>query len=243
VNPFSVRNKNVVITGANSGIGLALAQGFVDNGAEVIVSTRTSQISDELDRLLKFPQVLGFVMDISDIESIMNASRFFLARLDIKIDVLINCAGMTDPKRWDKTIATNLTGTYNVTKEVVGLMGSGGSIMNVTSIGSIMGFPDNQAYVASKGGVRMLTKALASDLAHMGIRVNSLCPGYFRTKMTEASYQDRKKHDARINRMMIKRFGRPEELVGPAIFLASNASSYMTGADLIIDGGWTANGL
>jgi len=106
-----------------------------------------------------------------------------------------------------------------------------------------MGFPGNPAYVASKGGVRMLTKALALDLAEHNIRVNNLVPGYIRTDMTEASFQDPIRYDERLQHMMIKRWGVTEDLAGAAIYLASNASNYVTGSDLLVDGGWTAKGM
>ena len=105
------------------------------------------------------------------------------------------------------------------------------------------GFPGNPAYVASKGGVRALTKALALDYASKNIRVNNIVPGYVCTAMTEKSYLDEKLYSERLDRMMIQRWGKAEDLAGAAIYLASEASSYVTGIDLIIDGGWTAKGL
>jgi NAD(P)-dependent dehydrogenase (short-subunit alcohol dehydrogenase family) len=101
----------------------------------------------------------------------------------------------------------------------------------------------NPAYAASKGGVRILTKALALDYAPKKIRVNNIVPGYIHTAMTEKSYSDKTLSDERIDRMMIQRWGKTEDLIGAAIYLASGASSYVTGTDLIVDGGWTAKGL
>jgi gluconate 5-dehydrogenase len=122
-------------------------------------------------------------------------------------------------------------------------LNGGGSIINVTSIGSVLGFPDNPAYVASKGGLRLLTKALAMDLASYSIRVNNLAPGYIRTDMTKSSFEDPVRYAERLQGMIIKRWGNPEDLAGAAIFLASDASAYITGIDLFVDGGWTAKGL
>jgi gluconate 5-dehydrogenase len=118
-----------------------------------------------------------------------------------------------------------------------------GSIINVTSIGSLVGFPDNPGYVAAKGGLRMLTRALAIDLGRSGIRVNNLAPGYVRTGMTARSYDDPQLNAQRTEHTILGRWGVPEDMVGPAVFLASDASAYMTGQDLIVDGGWTAKGL
>jgi NAD(P)-dependent dehydrogenase (short-subunit alcohol dehydrogenase family) len=118
-----------------------------------------------------------------------------------------------------------------------------GCIINVTSINSVLAFPDNPGYVAAKGGLRMLTKALARDLAASGIRVNNIAPGYIRTAMTEASYADPAKNAERVSHMMIPRWGEPHEVAGAAVYLASPAASYVTGIDLFVDGGWTAKGL
>ena len=240
MNRFSIEGKTAIVTGANSGIGLAITQGFINAGAKVITTTRSSDMSEELAAALT-SGASAYIVDISNQESIEDFYNYVLR--DIGVDILVNCAGISSPTRWNKTIDTNLTGTYFMIKLVSSTMNPGGSIINVTSIGSMIGFPGNPAYVASKGGLRFLTKAMAVDLAEENIRVNNLCPGYFRTKMTEGSRQDLNKFAERIGRMLIKRFGNPEELIGPAIFLASDASSYMTGADLVIDGGWTANGL
>jgi gluconate 5-dehydrogenase len=119
----------------------------------------------------------------------------------------------------------------------------GGSIINVTSIGAVQGFPGNPGYVASKGGLRLLTKALALDLADKNIRVNNLAPGYIHTAMTDKSFNDPQRHQERLARMMLKRWGKPDDLIGAAIFLASEASAYVTGQDIFVDGGWTAKGL
>ena len=121
--------------------------------------------------------------------------------------------------------------------------GSGGSIINITSINSMMGFPDNPAYVASKGGLRMLAKALAIDYSNRNIRVNCIAPGYIRTVMTKESYNDKEKREHRTKHTILGRWGNPEDLVGATIFLASNASSYITGIDLFVDGGWSAKGI
>jgi NAD(P)-dependent dehydrogenase (short-subunit alcohol dehydrogenase family) len=107
----------------------------------------------------------------------------------------------------------------------------------------LVGFPDNPGYVAAKGGLRLLTKALAVDLGPRDIRVNALAPGYIHTDMTAASFADPERHAARARHTCLGRWGEVEDLVGGAIFLASDASRYMTGQDLVIDGGWTAKGL
>jgi len=113
----------------------------------------------------------------------------------------------------------------------------------MTSINTELGFLNNPAYIASKGGLKMLTKSLAKDLGKYGIRVNNLGPGYFITDMTKNSYKNKKSRISRQNHTLLGRWGNVLDLVGPCIFLASDASAYITGQDLYVDGGWTANGL
>jgi gluconate 5-dehydrogenase len=170
-----------------------------------------------------------------------------------RLDILVNGAGITIPAEggeqsvatFETMLAVNLTAAYACCMAAAAAMrrSGGGSIVNVTSIGSVLGFPRNPGYVAAKGGLRMLTKALALDLGGAGIRVNNLVPGYVRTAMTAASYADPQAHEARLRHMILPRWGQPGDLVGAAVFLASDASAYVTGSDLFVDGGWTAKGL
>ena len=119
---------------------------------------------------------------------------------------------------------------------------SRGSIINITSIGAELGFPNNPAYQVSKAGLRQLTKAIARDWGSSGVRANNICPGYIRTGMTENSYLDETLNSQRLEQTLLKSWGEPTDLVGPTIFLISDASKYMTGSDLYVDAGWTANG-
>jgi NAD(P)-dependent dehydrogenase (short-subunit alcohol dehydrogenase family) len=159
-----------------------------------------------------------------------------------QIDGLVNCIGITRDT-WDNTIATNLTSIHNFTKEILEIMKERktGSVVNITSINSFVAFPNNLQYVASKGGLRMLTKAFALDYGKYNIRVNNICPGYIKTKMTEESYK--KRYKLIKDKTILGRWGDPQDLVGPVLFLLSNNSSYITGIDLIVDGGWLAKGI
>ncbi|MBA7589844.1 5-keto-D-gluconate 5-reductase [subsurface metagenome] len=112
-----------------------------------------------------------------------------------------------------------------------------------SSLGAELGFPNNPSYIASKGGLKQLGKAMAVDLSEYNIRVNNVCPGYFKTDMTRKSYNDPHLREARNKRIMLGRWGNPRDLVGPCIFLASEAAAYITGIDLFVDGGWIAKGL
>jgi NAD(P)-dependent dehydrogenase (short-subunit alcohol dehydrogenase family) len=119
----------------------------------------------------------------------------------------------------------------------------GGSIINICSLASKLGFPNNPVYVASKGGLSQASKALAIDFAHKNIRVNNILPGYIKTSMTIKSFKNKKSFNIRKNRTMLKRWGDPADILGSIIFLSSDASKYIAGIDLTFDGGWLSNGL
>ncbi|NLX03664.1 MAG: SDR family oxidoreductase [Phycisphaerae bacterium] len=170
-----------------------------------------------------------------------------------RIDVLVNCAGVSvgGPSHeyaetdWRFTFDVNVDAAFKLAKLVAVHMipQRSGSIINITSIGAAQGFPNNPAYQASKGALQQLTRALATDWARYNIRVNNLCPGYFMTAMTRKSWSNPQIASRRAARCMLNRWGEPRELVGPVIFLASEASSYMTGNDLFIDGGFNKTGI
>jgi gluconate 5-dehydrogenase len=240
---FSLENRVAIVTGASRGIGFALAQGLASAGASVIAVARASSPAVAFEGRVEY-----VARDVSDgIDEVCEAAVVRHGRLD----VLINAAGITRPAsapagrlaNFDLTIAVNLRAVYAGCMSAADRMQLGGSIINVTSIGSNLGFPDNPGYAASKGGVRTLSKALAVDLGPRGIRVNALAPGYVRTDMTERSFQNPRAHEERRRQTCLGRWGTPSDLVGAAIFLASNASAYVTGQELIVDGGWTAKGL
>ncbi len=246
-NLFSLRGKVALVTGASRGIGAAVAEALAAAGADVIGIGRSTQPR------IPFPTSVAYRKC-----DILDPTNFAALCSDVfetkgNLDVLINAAGISLPKStgqqamvdFERTIGTNLTAVHHCCQIAADYMkrGGGGSIVNVTSIGSIVAMPKNPGYIASKGALRMMTKALALDLADDQIRVNNLAPGYIRTDMTEASFQDPERHAERLQHMMIKRWGAPHDLAGAAIFLASDASAYVTGTDLFVDGGWTAKGM
>jgi len=245
-NLFSVKNKIIVVTGASRGIGLEIAKAFSLSGAKTIGLSRSESTLNSAKNLFFLK------CDITNDDELKKIFHKIEVRFG-RIDVLVNSAGITldnsaEKDKFDlfnKTLETNLIGLYRCCYYASEIMKKNkkGSIVNITSIASKIGFPNNPAYVASKGAVCSMTKALAIDFADFGIRVNSVVPGYIKTTMTEKSFKDKKKFSERLNRMIIKRWGNADDIVGAVIYLASSASDYVTGADIVVDGGWTAKGL
>lgn len=240
---FSLSGRVALVTGASRGIGAALADGLARAGADVLGVARSASPRGELR-----PSVRYVAADVTtDMALVVEAAIAGFGRLDI----LVNAAGISLPadpqgqslEAFDETIGVNLRAAYTACHAAAPHMTAGGSIINVASIGGLIGFPSNPGYVASKGGLRLLTKALAVDYGPRGVRVNTLVPGYIHTDMTAASFADPARHAQRASHTCLGRWGEVDDLVGAAVFLASDASRYMTGQDLVIDGGWTAKGL
>tara|TARA_A100001391_G_scaffold184779_2_gene152888 strand:- start:2213 stop:2956 length:744 start_codon:yes stop_codon:yes gene_type:complete len=240
---FSLKGKVAIVTGAARGNGAAIALGLHKAGANVIVVDVIPSINKELKT---------YFCDITqrqDLEELVETTL----KNHGKIDILVNNAGIslgTDQEfypteNWDKTLAVNLTAPFNLTKMVLDSMKSqgAGSIINITSLNAELGFPDNPAYVASKGGLKQFTKSVAYDYGKYGIRANNVGPGYMHTAMTDKSWNDQELHEQRKNRTLLGRWGQPGDLIGTVIYLASDASSYVTAQDLYVDGGWLAKGL
>jgi NAD(P)-dependent dehydrogenase (short-subunit alcohol dehydrogenase family) len=240
---YSLAGRVALVTGASRGIGLAAARALAAQGAQVIGVSRSGGESEKNLR-----------HEICDLAG-DGAAQALVARLaDTRIDILVNGAAVSlareesgvnaELARFRRTLEIDVVAAYALVLAVLPRMRThGGCIVNVTSINSVRGFPENPGYVASKAALAGLTRALAVDLAAHGIRVNAVAPGYTRTAMTQASYDDAEKRASRARHTVQNRWGEPEEIAAVIAFLASPAASYITGQELFVDGGWTINGL
>lgn len=241
---FDLSGKSVLVIGASRGIGLRLAEACAEYGAGVTSCGRSKS------PLRTSPGIDYRVCDVADMSQVLALTRM-AAETSGHIDVLIYAAGTTTPatsgmqplEDFVKTLEVNLVSAYRCILAAEAWFAPNASVILVSSINARLGFPGNPGYVASKGGMSQLAKALAMDLAERGIRVNTLAPGYVRTQMTEASYADPQKRARRAERTMLGRWGEVDDLVGAAIFLASDASAYVTGHELCVDGGWVSKGI
>lgn len=243
---FSLEGKVALVAGGSRGIGRAIAIGLGQAGASVIAIGRTpTQAIDEVDRVsyysIDITDQAGFKGLCSDINNKHGQIDIYVHAAGISLPAMESLQAEAD--RFAATVNTNLVAPFQCVGTVASYMKPSGSVILISSINATLGFPDNPGYVAAKGGLTAMTRALAVDLGKRQIRVNSIAPGYVHTKMTELSYQDPNTHKERSRRTILGRWGEPEDLAGAAIFLASKASAYVTGQEILVDGGWSVKGL
>jgi NAD(P)-dependent dehydrogenase (short-subunit alcohol dehydrogenase family) len=246
---FSLKGRKALVTGARSGIGRAIAEGLIAAGAAVAISGRNEtglvKVAREIGATAAIRQD---VAQVSDCRAGLETAAEALGGLDI----LVNNAGVeqvkpsleVDEEIWDRILDTNLKGAFFCAQGAAAAMraaGTGGSIVNICSLTSYRGIPTAVPYTSSKSGLLGMTRALAAEWAPLRIRVNGLAPGYFRTELTEVFYQSPAWQEAMLGKVPQGRFGKLRDLVGAAIFLASDASAYITGQCLGVDGGTLAS--
>ena len=250
---MKLQGKTALITGAASGIGLATARLFAAEGARVMLTDRNDP-SAAADSLGADPNRIGVAtFDVTDASAVQRGVDQTLARFG-QLDILVNNAGIdlaksvpdTSEAEWDQVLGVNLKGVFLCARAAIVAMRRGGQgvIVNVASELGLVGNPNTAAYCASKGGVVLLTKAMAIDHAREGIRVNCICPGPIATPLLErviaAAEVPSQIHDDIVAGTLLGRLGRADEIARSILFLAGDDSSYMTGATLTVDGGWTA---
>ena len=249
---FSLAGKVAVVTGASRGIGRAIALAFAEAGADVAVAARSE---DDLETLAKEIDSLGrralaVRTDVTSREDIENLLDRTVAELG-GLDVLVNNAGGSNftspvvglrPAGWDKLLRLNLDSVFHGTQLAAQRMleNGGGSIIQISSVAGIEGAPGLSPYSAAKGGVRLFSQAVAKELAGSGVRVNSISPGWIETPLNDWMTKDEGILKAIEGMIPMGRIGQADEIVGAAIFLASDASSFVTGSTLVVDGGQTA---
>jgi len=248
---FDLAGRLALVTGSSAGIGLALAQGLAEAGATVVLNGRNVQKLEQAARLLR-EQGLPVQLRAFDVTS-AEATRAGVDDIERSIgpiDILVNNAGMQrrapleqfEEAVWHELMRTNVDSVFFVSKAVANYMipRGRGKIINICSVQSELGRPSIAPYAASKGAVKMLTKGMAIDWGPHGLQVNGLGPGYFKTELTQALVDNAEFTRWLVNRTPSRRWGDVEDLAGAAVFLASDASSFVNGHILYVDGGVTA---
>ncbi|MFP8890556.1 SDR family NAD(P)-dependent oxidoreductase [Natrialbaceae archaeon A-CW2] len=248
---FELDEKRAIVTGGSSGIGNAIATSLAEAGATVIIANRSPDSGNQAAREINEQtegEAVAISTDVCDEASVEQLVDQTVEKYG-GIDILVNNAGIaiSEPaeekelENWERTLETNLTGVFLCSKHAGRVMidGDGGSILNISSINAFVAeeHVPHVDYHATKGGVEAFTRQLASEWGKHSIRVNTLAPGFVRT---ELSSDDTAVNEERRSRIPLERIARPDDLVGAAVFLSSDAASYVSGTTLLVDGGYVA---
>jgi gluconate 5-dehydrogenase len=250
---FSLSGRTALVTGGGRGIGLAIAKGLAEHGADVAIVARTKEQLEAAGRQIEADigrKAWTFPFDLEDVESIESLFESIVAETK-GVDILVNCAGTTirgpaeevDLKTWNQVIGVNLTSVLVMSQAFCRhrkQAGRSGKIINIGSLTCHGARPTTAAYASSKGGLLMLTKTLAVEWAKYNINVNAIGPGYIATELTEPLCTDEKFNEWVLSKTPLARWGQPEDLVGTAVLLASTAGDFITGQIIYVDGGWLA---
>ncbi|ANG63564.1 2-deoxy-D-gluconate 3-dehydrogenase [Marinobacterium aestuarii] len=247
---FDLQDKVAIVTGCNTGLGQGMAVGLAQAGCHIVGINRSdaSETCSKVESLDR--RFLSLQADLDNIDEIPRLIEQTLKAFG-KIDVLVNNAGIIrrndaidfSPKDWDDVMNVNLRTTFFMSQAVARqfiAQSSGGKIINIASMLSYQGGIRVPSYTASKSGVLGITRLMANEWAQEGINVNAIAPGYMETNNTEALRADDQRNQEILERIPAARWGQPEDMMGPVVFLASNASNYVNGHTLAVDGGWLA---
>ncbi|MFS0614425.1 SDR family NAD(P)-dependent oxidoreductase [Lederbergia ruris] len=250
-NLFSLEGKTALITGGCQGLGREFAKALASAGANVVITSRDAEKSRKTALELSNQyeaKVFGQSVDVLDVKQINELVNKVVDQHG-SIDILINNAGVNirkplleyDEESWDHVQETNLKAPFLVSKAVVPQMikQKYGRIINIASMLGMVGLAERSAYCSSKGGLIQLTKVMALEWAEFNITANAVCPGPFATELNQVVINNPEANQVFLDHLPINRWGKPEELAGLIIYLASEASSFMTGSAVVIDGGWT----
>ncbi|MBC2885357.1 glucose 1-dehydrogenase [Ochrobactrum sp. CM-21-5] len=250
---FDLNGRKALVTGASRGLGQTIAEALASAGADVAITARKADDLTETATLIAAHgrACVPIALDVRDVAA-CGAAAAQAAETLVGLDILVNNAGYeevcpsldVDEALWDQIISTNLKGAFFCAQAAARHMtnnGKGGAIINLCSLTSYVGVPTAAPYGSSKSGLMGLTHALAAEWAPHGIRVNGIAPGYFRTAMTDVFYENDEWQQSMLGKIPQGRFGKLEDVAGAVVFLASEASAYVTGQVIPIDGGYLAS--
>lgn len=251
---LSFKGKSVLITGAASGIGLESAVAFLQSGADVYMADyNEAALKEKADGLKKeYPEskIITIVCDITNSDEVKKIPEIITAETG-RLDILVNNAGMAHSaysmnetqEDWNKVINLNLTSQFFMAQTIANafmIPQKEGRIINMCSLGGVMGIPSAAAYSASKGGVMMTTKSLACEWARFGITVNCVCPGFVETPLIADNMANEKWMGYMTMRTPMHRLAKPEDVAGAVLYLASDMANYVTGTSIVVDGGFSS---